>query len=100
MPSERFQQVIRKIDEANAADPRRIEADGASLPYELAYSRWMAQWIRRLEPAASEELSDLNGEMNSASIQSDYKKLMALDQSIKALERESAEKRAELDKLA
>ncbi len=47
MPSERFQQVIEKIDAANAQDPHT---------YELDYSRWLTDWVKRLDPNASEML--------------------------------------------
>lgn len=43
----RLDQAIQRIDEANAKDPRGYETD---------YSRWVSDWLRRLEPAASEEL--------------------------------------------
>ena len=56
MSSERFQQVVRKIDEANAADPHKVQTESGTQPYELAYSGWVTEWVRRLEPAASEEL--------------------------------------------
>ena len=47
MPSDRLQRVLQAIDEANARDPRG---------YELPYSRWLTDWVQRLEPHASEEL--------------------------------------------
>jgi hypothetical protein len=47
MPSDRLQRVLRTIDEANAQDPRA---------YELPYSQWVTDWVKRLEPHASEEL--------------------------------------------
>jgi len=56
MPSERFQQVIAKIDEANAADPHPVQTEEGPKPHELAYSGWMTDWVKRLEPAAGEEL--------------------------------------------
>jgi len=52
--------VLAKIDELNSQDPRSAEVAGQKVPYELAYSRWMTEWVSRLtadgSPAASEEL--------------------------------------------
>ncbi len=56
MESARFQQVIQKIDQTNAADPHRVTVEGAAQPHELLYSKWMTDWVRRLEPNPSEEL--------------------------------------------
>lgn len=47
MASERLQKTLNAIDQANHADPKG---------YELPYSQWMTDWVRRLEPNASEEL--------------------------------------------
>ena len=47
MPSDRPQRVLQVIDEANGRDPRG---------YELPYSQWLTDWVKRLEPNASEEL--------------------------------------------
>ncbi|MBK8423291.1 MAG: ABC-F family ATP-binding cassette domain-containing protein [Elusimicrobia bacterium] len=54
------------------------------------------QKIRSLE----EEIADLNGDLSSVFIQSDYKKLMELDQALKGREAELAEARAALAKEA
>jgi ATP-binding cassette subfamily F protein 3 len=54
------------------------------------------QKIRGLE----EEIADLNSDLGSVFIQSDYKKLMELDQALKARETELAEARAALAKEA
>ena len=56
MGSGRFQQVIQKIDHANGEDPHSVMMNGISRPYEELYSEWMTQWVKRLEPAPSEEL--------------------------------------------
>jgi ATP-binding cassette, subfamily F, member 3 len=50
--------------------------------------------IRELE----EELADLNNQMASIFIKSDYQKLMLLDRSVKAVEKELSEKRTALEK--
>ncbi len=47
MLAERLQRVLEAIDEANGRDPRG---------YELPYSQWLTDWVRRLEADASEEL--------------------------------------------
>lgn len=47
MPSNRLQRVLQAIDAANAKDPHG---------YELPYSQWVSDWVKRLEPNASEEL--------------------------------------------
>ena len=46
------------------------------------------------------EIADLNGDLSSVFIQSDYKKLMELDQALKGREAELAEARAALAKEA
>src|SRR5438876_12408967 len=47
MNSARFQEVIARIDAANAADPRGIE---------LPYAQRLSAWVERLAPEASESL--------------------------------------------
>ncbi len=47
-----YEKACEAIDRANSEDPRR---DGGE-PRELAYSRRMVEWARRLAPRASEEL--------------------------------------------
>ena len=47
MGPERLSQVIQKIDAANGEDPHR---------YELPYSGWLTEWVKKLAPDASEEL--------------------------------------------
>jgi hypothetical protein len=48
--------VLEAIDALNAQDPRSVEVGGQQQPYELAYSKWLTQWVQALEPAPSEEL--------------------------------------------
>ncbi|GBF91762.1 hypothetical protein Rsub_04066 [Raphidocelis subcapitata] len=53
----RLQRVLDAIDALNAKDPRSTAWRGEEeLPYELAYSRWLSDWVARLEAAPSEEL--------------------------------------------
>jgi hypothetical protein len=40
--------VLQQIDERNAQDPRRLDVEGTSTPYELAYSTWLTSWVSRL----------------------------------------------------
>lgn len=44
--------VLEQIDAANAADPRSIEADGKTWPYELLYGRRMSEVLSGFEPEA------------------------------------------------
>lgn len=53
---ERFAAAIARFDEANGRDPHAVDLDGVSQPYELVYSRWLAAWVQRLAPSASEPL--------------------------------------------
>ena len=52
----RFEEALRRFDEANAGDPNREEVNGVARPRELVYSEWLTAWVVRLTPDASEEL--------------------------------------------
>lgn len=52
----RFASVLRRFDAENAADPNRIALPDGPQPYELAYARWLTDWLLRLCPDASEAL--------------------------------------------
>lgn len=54
--SSRLQQVLDGIDDLNRQDPRTVSWQGQQLPYELAYSQWLTDWVQQLEPHPSEEL--------------------------------------------
>lgn len=54
--SERFAAALARFDAANSADPRRVVCGGTEQPYELAYARWLTDWVLRLAPDASEPL--------------------------------------------
>ena len=54
--STRFAEALRRFDAENARDPKRIEVEGVSQPYELVYSQWLTEWVLRLQPEASEAL--------------------------------------------
>lgn len=50
----RFDQAIAAIDAANASDPNTLEVRGTVRPKELAHAELMTEWVRRLDPDASE----------------------------------------------
>ncbi len=50
----RFDDAIRRFDEANAEDPILETVDGEDLPKELIYSRRMSAWLDRFAPDAPE----------------------------------------------
>jgi len=51
---DRFDRAIAAIDAANAADPHTIVVRGAARPKELAHAELMTEWVRRLDPDATE----------------------------------------------
>lgn len=54
--SERFDDAITLMDEANGLDPNRDQISGMDFPKELLYARRMTEWLLRLDPEASEAL--------------------------------------------
>jgi hypothetical protein len=54
--SSRIAAAIEAFDEANAADPTIVEAEGREWPKELLYARQMSAWLDRFAPDASEAL--------------------------------------------
>ncbi|KXZ53620.1 hypothetical protein GPECTOR_6g537 [Gonium pectorale] len=44
----RLQVVLDGLDALNAKDPRSVEVDGVQVPYELAYARWLSDWVAAL----------------------------------------------------
>ena len=52
----RFEDALRRFDEANARDPNQEVVDGVSQPREWLYAQRLAKWVLRLCPGASEEL--------------------------------------------
>lgn len=53
MPAEdRLARSIAAIDEANAADPRRVAWDGEELPLEVLHARRMTRWLAAVDPDA------------------------------------------------
>ncbi len=53
---ERFDRAIGRFDEENANDPNTDLIDGQTQPRELVYARRLTDWLRKLEPNASEAL--------------------------------------------
>ena len=54
--TDRFQQVIRSIDEANGEDPSSEVVDGVAQPKEQLYGMRMQKWVEELDPGAPEAL--------------------------------------------
>ena len=54
--TDRLQAALDAIDAANADDPNRTFVRGESRPKELAHSELATEWVRRLDPEASDAL--------------------------------------------
>ncbi len=54
--STRLQTALKLIDEVNSTDPDNDNFEGESHPFERLYSYRMTQWLKKLDPSASEEL--------------------------------------------
>jgi hypothetical protein len=54
--TDRFQRVIRSIDQANGEDPNSEVVDGVAQPKEQLYGMRMQKWVEELDPGASEAL--------------------------------------------
>eukprot|EP00798_Chlamydomonas_sp_ICE-L_P032215 gene32215-16773_t len=52
----RVEKVWEKIDALNAADPNKVKVGSEEMPYELAFSKWMSEWMMKLSFTASEEV--------------------------------------------
>lgn len=53
---QRLAAAWRRFDEENAKDPHRQGVSGTERPRELVHAEWLAGWVLRLKPDASEEL--------------------------------------------
>jgi hypothetical protein len=53
---QRFQHAIAAIDAANAADPNLLKTPEGERPKELVHSELLTDWVRQLQPEASEPL--------------------------------------------
>jgi len=49
-----YNKALALIDEANGADPNRVQADGEDWPKELLYSERMSDMLRRYDPEADD----------------------------------------------
>jgi hypothetical protein len=49
-----YEQALTLIDEANSADPNRVQADGREWPKELLYSERMSEMLQRYAPEADD----------------------------------------------
>jgi len=54
--SARFDVAIRRFDEENGRDPNVENVNGSPQPRELAYARWLTDWVLKLCPDATEAL--------------------------------------------
>lgn len=54
--TDRFERVIRSIDEANGEDPKSEVVDGVAQPKELVYGMRMQRWVEQLDAHAPEAL--------------------------------------------
>lgn len=52
----RFENAVAGFDLFHREDPAKATLEGERAPRELAYSRWMAAWVERLDPDAGEIL--------------------------------------------
>lgn len=52
----RFENALRRFDEANARDPHTEVVAGVVRPRELVYAERLTDWVLRLQPDASEPL--------------------------------------------
>jgi hypothetical protein len=53
---EKFRAALRRFDEENSRDPNSEMVNGIACPREAIHARWLAEWVLRLKPDASEEL--------------------------------------------
>ena len=56
LPLFRFKKAVKLFDAANAEDPNLELVDGEEVPHELVDAQRMTQWLKQLEPKASEPL--------------------------------------------
>jgi hypothetical protein len=52
----RLTDVLDAIDFYNRNDPKTLELHGVAHPYEWVFSRWLSEWVLKLNPQASELL--------------------------------------------
>lgn len=54
MTGSRLERALAAVDAANAGDPNTIVVDGVERPKELTHAELMCDWVRRLDPEATE----------------------------------------------
>lgn len=54
MTGSRLERALAAIDAANADDPNTILVNGVDRPKELAHAELMCEWVRKLDPEATE----------------------------------------------
>src|SRR5215471_14137009 len=52
----RYEEALRRFDEANSRDPNSAMSSEGPRPREVVYAEWLTDWVLRLCPEASEEL--------------------------------------------
>lgn len=53
----RLDKAIAAIDEINSKDPKKVpDENGRPVPFRLLYSKWLTDWVLKLDPDASDEL--------------------------------------------
>ncbi|KAL6751171.1 hypothetical protein V8C86DRAFT_2784137 [Haematococcus lacustris] len=53
---DKLDKALALIDEANSKDPRQVLWEGERVGYRLLFSRWLTEWVTRLDPQAPDEL--------------------------------------------
>eukprot|EP00798_Chlamydomonas_sp_ICE-L_P003763 gene3763-13824_t len=53
---EKLEKTFKLIDEVNSNDPQQINDKGKSWPYRVIYSNWVSEWVRKIDPKASDEM--------------------------------------------
>jgi len=53
---DRFGRAVARFDELNGTDPSRIRSGDRELPRELCRADWLSEWVKVLDPDASEPL--------------------------------------------
>jgi hypothetical protein len=52
----RYQEVVARIDAINQEDPTIVQVKGEDKPEALAYGIWVSDWVKYLNPEASDAL--------------------------------------------
>lgn len=52
----KLEKALSLITEANSKDPSRVDVDGEKMPYRVVYAKWLSDWVKQVDPKASDEL--------------------------------------------